>query len=66
MPLSSLPLSSHLITAPAGVKAASFLPYAETLHFAQNYGKDADARRIWMPLSGTREYSNYKYIYQTE
>lgn len=64
--LSSLTLSSHLITTPAGVMATSFLPYAETLHFALNYGKDADVRRLWMPLSRTREHPNYKYIYQTE
>lgn len=42
--LSSMTLSTHLRTVPAGVTGESFHPFA--LHFALNYGKEADATCI--------------------
>lgn len=44
-------LSTHLRTVPAGVTGVSFHPFA--LRFALNYGKEADARCIWMHLNRT-------------
>lgn len=60
--LSSLTLSTHVITALAEVTATSCLPYADT--FPPNYGKNSDARRIWMPSRRTRKHPNYRYICQ--
>lgn len=63
--LSSLTLSTHATTAPAEVTATSLLPYADTLHFPLNYGKNSDARCIWVPSRRTRNTSKLQ-IYLSE